>query len=98
MGSAKGVAVGDMDGDGRRDIVVSCEHATAPRSGVVWMSSSGTGPDATWRADEISGPAGIKYDRIELYDVDGDGDLDVLTCEEREAKRGLGVFWYENPR
>ena len=26
----------------------------------------------------------------------GDGDLDVLTCEEREAGRGLGVFWYEN--
>jgi hypothetical protein len=93
-----GVAVGDIDGDGRRDIVISCEHATPPKSGVVWMSAGGTGPDATWRAREISGPAGIKFDRIELHDVDCDGDLDVLTCEERHAGRGLGVIWYENPR
>jgi hypothetical protein len=31
---------------------------------------------------------------MELVDLDGDGDLDVLTCEERA---GLGVIWYENP-
>ncbi len=43
---------------------------------------------------DISGPTGTKYDRIELIDLDDDGDLDVLTCEEA-AK--LGVFWYENP-
>ena len=36
-------------------------------------------------------------DRIELLDLDGDGDLDVLTCEERQNKNGLGVIWYENP-
>jgi hypothetical protein len=52
----------------------------------------------TVTAHEVSGPAGIKFDRIELCDIDGDGDLDVLTCEERHMKRGLGVFWYENPR
>ncbi len=32
-------------------------------------------------------------------DLDGDGDLDVLTCEEDygENSAGLGVIWYENP-
>ena len=29
-----------------------------------------------------------------VSDVDGDGDLDILCCEERDQ---LGVFWYENP-
>ncbi len=95
MGSAKSVAVGDVDGDGRADLVVSCEHASPPKSGVVWMSRSGA--DGEWAAHEVSGPRGIKYDRLELVDLDADGDLDVLTCEERDAGRGIGVFWYENP-
>jgi len=97
-GTAKGIAVGDIDGDGRQDIIVSCEHAEPPKSGVIWMRCEGdllTGP---WRGHQISGPRGIKFDRLELLDLDGDGDLDVLTCEERHAGRGIGVFWYENPR
>ena len=44
---------------------------------------------------DISGTIeGVKFDRIETIDLDGDGDLDVLTCEERD---NLGVIWYENP-
>lgn len=35
-----------------------------------------------------------KFDRMELLDLDADGDLDVITCEERQL---LGVVWYENP-
>lgn len=92
-GGAKAVAVGDIDGDGGWDLVLSCEGATPPKSGVVWLRRTAHG----WERHEISGPDGIKYDRIELVDLDGDGDLDVLTCEERHEGRGLGVIWYENP-
>ena len=46
------------------------------------------------RFHEISGPTGIKFDLVELLDLDGDGDLDVLTCEEAHH---LGLIWYENP-
>jgi hypothetical protein len=53
--------------------------------------------DGDWQAHDISGPKGIKFDRMELLDVDKDGDLDILTCEERENGKGLGLFWYENP-
>ena len=37
---------------------------------------------------------GVKHDLVPLIDLDGDGDLDVLTTEET---KGLGVVWYENP-
>jgi len=98
MGRAKAVAVGDINSDKLPDLVITCEGATSPKSGVVWMSSEKPGdPQTKWTAHEISGPKGVKYDRIELLDIDRDGDLDVLTCEEREGKSGLGVFWYENP-
>jgi hypothetical protein len=94
-GTAKGIRCGDIDGDGRLDIVYSCEHAGAPKRGVVWLKQPQN--DKEWQVFDISGPLGIKFDRIELLDLDGDGDLDVLTCEERERGKGMGIVWYENP-
>jgi len=101
-GTAKGVAAGDIDGDGRLDVVTSCEHADRGKSGVTWLATSGSADMQIGRvrceaAHNISGEVGIKFDRLELLDMDGDGDLDVLTCEERAHGKGLGVFWYENP-
>ena len=29
-----------------------------------------------------------------MIDVDGDGNLKLMSCEERDQ---LNVFWYENP-
>ena len=29
-----------------------------------------------------------------MLDVDSDGDLDVISCEE---VHDFGMFWYENP-
>jgi len=133
-GTGKGVAVGDIDLDGKNDVVFSCEHATDGKSGARWLSgdtafstlplggsdavAAGEGHKTTdltgsapsplvprappggritttqWTDREISGPTGIKFDRIELLDLDGDGDLDMMTCEERELN---AVIWYENP-
>lgn len=94
MGTAKAVAVGDLDLDGRPDLVVSCESANPPKSGVKWMSYDRSPLEPNWTGHEISGPAGIKFDLVQLLDLDADGDLDVLTCEEAH---NLGVIWYENP-
>jgi len=68
-------------------LVVTCENAKGDKAGV--LLSEGR---ASWKS--ISGTEGIKFDRIELLDLDGDGDLDIITCEE---SAGLGVVWYENP-
>lgn len=96
IGTAKAVRVADINADGRLDAVCSCEHATAPKSGVFWFTLAerdaaiGSPP----ALHDISGPRGVKFDLIELVDLDKDGDLDVITCEERD---NLGVVWYENP-
>jgi len=94
MGTAKSTAVTDINGDGLADISLSCENAKN-KQGVAWLEQrrSGAG-EITWSPHDISGPTGTKFDLLQVYDVDGDGDPDLLTCEERE---NLGVIWYENP-
>ena len=90
-GTGKAVAIGDIDQNGQSDIVATCEHSEEA-SGVFWIQKDNRGE---WSAMDISGTIeGVKFDRIETIDLDGDGDLDVLTCEERD---NLGVIWYENP-
>jgi len=95
VGGGKAVALGDLNDDKMMDIVVSCESADGKPGVFALLYPSAAGARVpSWRFEDISGLEGTKFDRIELIDLDGDGDLDVLTCEERE---NLGVIWYENP-
>jgi hypothetical protein len=103
-GSGKAVAVGDVDGDGRPDLVVTCEHATEGKTGVFWLQYDQRPTERSWRAHSINGGEGFIFDLLQLVDVDGDGDLDVITEEEKGpylasgyVGRELGVIWYENP-
>ncbi|MDG2124380.1 MAG: VCBS repeat-containing protein [Verrucomicrobiales bacterium] len=89
--AGKAVAIGDIDLDGENDIVMSFNtQQQDKRPGVVWAKRRGEG----WEATDVSGLEGKKFDLVELLDLDGDGDLDILTCEEAD---NLGVVWYENP-
>ena len=100
-GRPKAVAIGDIDLDGRRDIVLSAEQATNGKRGIVWLRFRDSPYQGNWDVFDLSGPDGIKFDLNLLLDVDADGDLDVINSEEndnaRDGKPGLGVVWYENP-
>lgn len=92
----KGVRVADVDRDGRLDLIVTTEGFKGDL-GAFWLSYRNRPTDADWVEHAISAggdPKGLKLDRAELLDLDGDGDLDVITTEERS---GYGVLWWENP-
>ncbi|MCB1077695.1 MAG: VCBS repeat-containing protein [Verrucomicrobiae bacterium] len=95
FGTAKAVKIGDLTGDGRLNVAVTCENAKGDLSGCYYVDLQyGTFNGSILRTQDIGGPEGVKFDRIELLDLDGDGVLDLMTCEERD---NLGVYWYENP-
>ncbi len=89
VGTAKAIRIADVNNDGRVDLVYSAEQAVGELRGLAWMDLS-----RNRTVHDISGEPGTKYDLIEMYDFDADGDLDLLTTEETD---GLGVIWYENP-
>lgn len=101
VGRAKAAAFGDIDRDGRKDIVLTFEEADQGRHGVVWLRQQGPRRKPVWKVRTLSGVDGIKYDDATLVDIDHDGDLDVFSTEERLARpgqpTGLGLIWYENP-
>jgi hypothetical protein len=103
-GGGKAVKVGDIDLDGQLDVAVSSEHAIEGKIGTYWLSYDKNPTEPKWTPHSISGPEGYINDLIQLTDLDGDGDLDVVTVEEKgpyiargEKVKELGAIWYENP-
>jgi hypothetical protein len=96
VGNPKAMAAGRLNPAGPMTVLYSCESASDGKSGLVALpvASASDGSFSLGEPVNIAGREGIKYDLVELIDLDRDGDLDVLTCEERA---GLGLIWYENP-
>lgn len=92
LGDAKAAKIADVNGDSLPDLFFTCENAKGKLEGMAWLEQQRDGP---WKQHTLGGPEGLKYDLMQTLDLDGDGDLDVITCEERDQ---LGVVWYENPQ
>ena len=79
-----GLGVGDIDGDGRADVL--------ERAG--WWRQPATGADTgTWKHHAVSfGPGGAQ---MLVCDVNGDGLADVITSLQAH---GYGLSWFEQQR
>lgn len=71
------IAVGDVDGDDDLDIV-----AAADSSPLRLRLNDGGGRFTDAPTGRLVSPPGIDYHAVDLADIDGDGDLDVLAANE----------------
>ena len=98
IGKLKAVEAGDINGDGKNDLVISTNTYGPAKVGLFWVDGHEIRENKVLPIQSISGVHEAKYDQVVLWDIDEDGDLDILTCEENygENSEGLGVIWYEN--
>lgn len=77
----EGLDHGDIDGDGDPDISL----------GTSWLRNDG----GTWTAFTKHSPSVGFSDRVQLADMDGDGDLDAIVGYGHDPEGKLA--WYEHP-
>jgi hypothetical protein len=96
-GNCKSVEVGDLNDDGVNDLVLSTETGDEIQIGLTWVNGIELNKENP-KFQTISKLHRSKFDKVELIDIDLDGDLDVLICEENFGVKseGLGLIWYEN--
>ena len=81
-------AVGDLTGDGKRDIVI----ANNREGHLVWFANNDRPAKGPWKRHVLTTKCPQAYDVV-LADIDGDGDLDAAASGWKSDL----LTWYENP-
>ncbi len=87
------VHAADLDGDGDMDVLATVGHSDDADELLLLINENGQGTD--WSIQHL-GYWGMAH-TLQATDMDGDGDLDVLSSWELDVWDGVGeVYWWEN--
>ncbi|MGD9489554.1 MAG: FG-GAP-like repeat-containing protein [Calditrichaceae bacterium] len=91
---ARGLAVGDLTGDGYPDVAAG----SARTSKLVWYKNDGSPANGGWVKSTLGGSAPLNY-QVLIVDLDRDGDLDIVDGMGDDATSGSvidSLRWFEN--
>jgi len=92
--SATFVATGDVDGDGRIDVVLSPSESAGGSYRISWFAAPAD-PGELWQEHPIDDPVESVHHFVGAADLDGDGDLDVATAEMHQGADPdeVRIYW-----
>jgi hypothetical protein len=94
----EGIGVGDIDSDGKVDIVAGVEQENEKSFRIMWYKNPGDG-STDWKGALVSKETKVP-DRIVVAELNGDNRIDVAVSEERYPGKepDASLYWFEQPK
>ena len=97
------IAVGDINGDKRLDVVLAPSELAAQEYRFSWWEAPAEPKSGTWREHIVAEPVECVVHGIQVADIDLDGGLDIVFAEMHQGQdpdevgiylnRGRGLKW-----